>query len=252
MHTITTTTALQEFVLLQADNALILGHRLGEWCGHGPVLEQDIAITNIALDLIGQARGWYQYAAKLMGEDLKEDDLAYWRNDQDFRNALLLEQPNGHWGTTIVRQFFFDVYNHLLHQRLMQSSDPQVAAIATKSIKEVAYHEKFSSEWMIRLGDGTEESHAKMQEAIDQLYEFTAELYTPTAYEQEVGAVFPGQETLKEDFLAKINDILAQATLTLPDGKFRKGGKTGRHSEHLGFILAEMQHLHRSHPGATW
>ncbi|MCB0524988.1 MAG: 1,2-phenylacetyl-CoA epoxidase subunit PaaC [Saprospiraceae bacterium] len=246
---------MQEYLLHLADNALILGHRLSEWCGHGPALEIDMAMTNISLDLIGQARNLYAYAAELEGQGKTEDDLAYLRDVNGFRNVLLVEQPNGDFAQTIARSFFYDSYNYFYQKALCESHDKQLAAIAEKSLKEVAYHLRWSSEWAIRLGDGTEESKQKMQAAIDDLWSFRGELLTPAAYEIEAAKAGYGVNPLeiKEEVEKKLQEILLEATLDLPaDGWMHSGGKTGRHSEHLGFILAEMQFLQRAYPDSTW
>jgi len=244
-----------QYLLQLADNALILGHRLSEWCGHGPILEQDIAITNIALDLVGQARSWYQYAGEVEGKGRSEDDLAYLRDSMEFRNTLLVEQPNEDWAYTIVRQFFFDSYNYYLHLQLAESNDEQIKAIAIKSLKEITYHLRYSSEWMIRLGDGTEVSHNKMQTAVDDLWMYTGELCTATEVDKAAHAEGFGadMDAIKLSVNAKIKDIMQQATLAIPEnGWMQKGGKVGRHSEHLGFILADLQFLQRAYPGNEW
>jgi len=246
---------LLNYTLQIADNALILGHRLSDWCGHGPILEQDIALTNIALDLIGQARSLYQYAAEVEGKGKTEDDLAYLRIESQFKNVLLVEQPNGHFGQTIARQFLFDAYHFAFYTALVDSKDQTLAAIAEKSLKEVTYHLRFSSEWMIRLGDGTEESHQKMQESLNPLWAYTGELFT--ASEVDTAALTEGTgidlskvKTFWED---KVDEILKMATLAKPEnGWMQTGGKQGRHTEHLGFILAEMQYLQRTYPGQEW
>ncbi len=246
---------LFEYLLRLGDNALILGHRLSEWCGHGPVLEQDIAITNIALDLVGQSRSWLSYAGEVEGKERGEDELAYLRDVWDFRNALLVEQPNGDWAVTIVRQFLFDVFNYYLHRELMQSKDEQVAAIAAKSFKEISYHLRYSSEWMIRLGDGTDLSHQKMQDALNLLWPFHGELMQEDELDQQIAAlgIAPRLSALKPLYDQKVQEILAEATLSKPDGAWmQKGGKQGKHSEHLGFILAELQFLQRAYPNAVW
>lgn len=246
---------LKKYILRHADNTLILGQRLSEWCGHGPVLEQDIAITNFALDLIGQARSLYQYAAEVGGEGETEDDLAYLRDGWDFYNVLLVELPNGHWGKTLARQFFFDAFNFYFYVELQKSSDAQLAAIAEKSIKEVTYHLRYSSEWMIRLGDGTAESHEKMQEAVNDLWVYTGELCKPDELDREMleAGIGVDLEKIEPLWAKKVDEILERATLTKPENNWmQRGGKTGTHTEHLGFILAEMQQLQRTYPGATW
>jgi ring-1,2-phenylacetyl-CoA epoxidase subunit PaaC len=257
-----------DYTLHLADNALIIAQRNSEWCGHGPILEQDIAITNISLDLIGQARSLYQYAAELMNVSTgggsegvaTEDTLAYFRDSRQFKNCLLTEQPNGDWAQTILRQFFFSTYQFLLYQRLQQSTDATLAAIAEKSLKEVTYHVRWSSEWVIRLGDGTEESHVRILQAMDELWMFTGELFTPVAY--ETAAVKEGVavdvSALKDEWLQKVSEIFAEATLPSPLEQeqgvkwMQTGGKEGLHTEHLGYILAEMQFMQRAYPGCEW
>lgn len=239
-----------EYLLHLADNALILGQRNAEWCGHGPVLEQDIAISNISLDLIGQARSFYQYAAELQGSGATEDTLAYHRNEREFKNCLLVEQPKGDWATTTLRQFLFSNYQQLLFQSLCDHRDERIAAIAEKTLKEVNYHVRWSSEWVIRLGDGTEESHQRLLEAIESCWPFTGELFEPAAYETEAGIDLPA---LRAAWEQKVDACFAEAGIHKPVNAFtRSGGKNGIHSEHLGFILAEMQYLQRSYPGCEW
>jgi len=256
------------YTLHLADNALILGHRNSEWCGHGPVLEQDIAITNISLDLIGQARNFYQYAAELtneakasspqgeeVGGEVTEDTLAYLRDARDFKNCLLVEQPNGDWAVTILRQFLFSVYQYLLYQRLQTSNDAQLAAIAEKALKEVTYHIRWSSEWVIRLGDGTEESHKKILKAIDDLWMFTGELFKPALYETEAVEDGFGVDVanLKDGWMQKVKNVFGEATLPVPENVWmQSGGKEGMHTEYLGYILADMQFLQRAYPDCEW
>jgi ring-1,2-phenylacetyl-CoA epoxidase subunit PaaC len=247
--------SLIPYLLHLADNALILGQRNAEWCGHGPGPEQDIAITNITLDLIGQARNFYQYAAQLINEsaatkDATEDTLAYLRDAEDFKNYLLAEQPKGDWAVTIVRQFFFSQYQWLLYQQLQTNKDEQLAAIATKAIKEVAYHLRWSSEWVIRLGDGTEESHQRMEKAIDQLWMYTGELLEAGELETTAGISITG---LKEEWTNKVKEVFEEATLSMP-GKttMQKGGCEGNHSPHLAVILKDLQLLQRTYPGLEW
>jgi ring-1,2-phenylacetyl-CoA epoxidase subunit PaaC len=238
-------------VLHIADTALILGQRNAAWCAHGPILEQDIAITNITLDLIGQARNFYQYAALLINEaDNKnetEDTLAFLRNERDFKNFLICELPNGDWAQTILRQFFFSTFQQLMYQQMMHSSDNQMAAIAAKSIKETNYHVKWSSEWVIRLGDGTDESNQRMKNAIEYLWSYTGEFFIAADYESiDVAG-------LKNEWFEKVKLIFDEATLSIPENTFMQtGGKTGVHTEHLGFILPEMQSLQRNFPGVEW
>jgi ring-1,2-phenylacetyl-CoA epoxidase subunit PaaC len=247
---------LINYILNLADNTLILGQRNSEWCGHGPVLEQDIAITNISLDLIGQARNFYQYAALLNGSSTTEDTLAYLRTEREFKNILLAEQPNGDWAVTVLRQFFFSNYQYLLYQQLQKSSDTQLAAIAEKALKEVTYHLRWSSEWIIRLGDGTEESKDRMLAAIDELWRFTGELFMPADYETAAANEGYGVDvtSLQQPWMQKVTSVFEEATLPLPkEGIYmQRGGKTGLHTEHLGYILAEMQYLQRTYPGCEW
>ena len=242
--------ALINYTLHLADNALILGHRNSEWCGHGPVLEQDIAITNISLDLIGQARNFYQYAALLKADGSTEDSLAYLRDVHEFKNCLLVELPKGDWATTILRQFLFSNYQYILYQQLQNSNDAQLAAIATKALKEVTYHLRWSSEWVIRLGDGTEESHQRILKAMDELWPYTGELFETTSYDK---AAVVDVSLLKNDWTKKVIAIFEEAVLPVPaDINQQTGGKEGRHSEHLPDILLEMQHLQRTYPNSTW
>jgi ring-1,2-phenylacetyl-CoA epoxidase subunit PaaC len=247
---------LINYILHLADNTLILSQRNSEWCGHGPVLEQDIAITNISLDLIGQARSLYQYAATLQGGNTTEDSLAYLRDERAFKNCLLTELPNGDWGQTILRQFFFSTYQHLLYEQLLHSKDETLAAIAEKSLKEVTYHVRWSSEWVIRLGDGTEESHQRIAKALQELWSYTGEFFIPADYETATASEGIGVEVaaLQQPWLNKVQEILQEATLPMPEAKvyMQTGGKTGVHTEHLGYILAEMQHLQRAYPGVEW
>lgn len=241
---------LIDYTLHLADSNLILAQRNAEWCGHGPVLEQDIAITNISLDHLGQSRNFYQYAATLIGNDSTEDSLAYLRTEREFKNCLLVEQPNGDWGQTILRQFFFSTYQFLLYEKLQAHKDELVAAIAAKALKEVTYHLRWSSEWVIRLGDGTEESHQRMLKAIDELWRYTGELFIPADYENESGVDF---SELKNAWQKKVSDVFEEATLQIPEQVFMQtGGKTGIHTEHLGFILTDLQYLQRTYPGAEW
>ncbi len=236
-----------EYILHLADSTLILAQRNSEWCAHGPILEQDIAITNISLDLLGQARNFYQHAAALIGNDATEDSLAYLRTEREFKNLLITELPNGDWAQTILRQFFFSVYQYELYSKLLKSTDAQLAAIAEKSLKEITYHIKWSSEWVIRLGDGTEESNSRMKKAIDFLWMYTGEFFIPASYEETDPSI------LKDAWFAKVKDVFEEAGLNVPENAFmQQGGKTGNHTEHLGYILAEMQSLQRTYPGAEW
>lgn len=254
----------ETYILHLADNALILGHRNSEWTSYGPILEQDIAISNIALDLIGQARNFYQYAAKLINENktsaeiITEDSLAYLRDGWDFKNCLLVEQTNGDWAKTILRQFFFSAYQFYLYEQLQYSNDETIAAISEKAYKEVAYHLKWSSEWVIRLGDGTTESHTRLLTALDELWKFTDELFIAASYEQEAANQRIGIDVtlVKPKWVEKVNEIFNEATLAVPAAQTSvaglKGGKEGVHTEHLGYILAEMQFLQRAYPGCEW
>lgn len=246
---------MNQYLFQLADNALILGHRLGEWCGHAPEMELDIALTNIALDLTGQARSLYQRVAELEGLGKTEDDYAYLRDAWEFRNSLLVEQPNGDFAHTIVRQFIFDSYNYYLHQALTQSKDEWLAGFAAKSLKEVTYHLRFSSEWVMRLGDGTDTSHAKMVAAIEDLWSFSGELLAPTDSEKSLAAqgIAVDLGKIKPQVETKMAEVLAASNLSAPAGIWMQtGGKQGQHTEHLGFILAEMQFLQRAYPGQEW
>lgn len=246
---------LLEYTLRIGDNALILGQRLGEWCGHGPVLEQDIALTNIALDQLGQARLLMQYAAEQKGEGYTEDKMAFFRDITEYHNALIVELPNGDWGRTIARQFLFDTYNYYYFTALLSSADERLKDIAHKAIKEITYHAQWSAEWLIRLGDGTDESHRRVQESLNDLWEWTGELFTMDALDQAMldAGIGVDLNAVKAQWDEKVNEILSMATLQRPDDAWMQtGGKQGEHSEYLGFVLAEMQHLPRMHPEAQW
>ncbi len=257
------------YTLHLADNALVLGQRNAEWTGHGPVLEQDIAITNISLDLLGQARNFYQYAATLYNKfseedkkevdnyiprlwkeynrELQEDDLAFLRDEHQYLNLLITELPKGDWAQTVLRQFFFSAFQFYLYQQLQKNSDAPLAAIAEKSIKETAYHLRWSSEWVIRLGDGSEESNRRIKNALADQWMFTGEMFTPATYELMDVA------SLKNEWLKKTETVFAEATLEIPKQSWmQSGGKQGRHTEHMGFLLAEMQYLQRTYPNAAW
>jgi ring-1,2-phenylacetyl-CoA epoxidase subunit PaaC len=243
------------YLLRIADNALILGQRLSAWCGHGPILEQDIAITNIALDLFGQARSLLAHAANIENQGRSEDDLAFYRHAHQFHNCLLVEQPNTDWAYTIVRQFFFDAFHQPFLEKLCLSSDQHLADIAAKSLKEVNYHLRYSSEWVIRLGDGTDTSHQKMQDAVNALWMFTGELTTPDNIDAAaaLAGLGPDLSLLKTPYYDHLKAILEEATLSIPTNNWmQEGGKSGRHSEHLDYILAEMQQLPRAMPGLLW
>lgn len=266
------------YTLQIADNALINGHRLSEWCGHGPVLEQDIALSNIALDQLGQARSLYQYAAAQInampldkkqdlfastslsnkmskGEMLDEDDLAYLRDSWDFRNLMLLEQPNTDWAYTIARSFFFDVYNYYFFTALKASKDETLAAIAEKSLKEVTYHVRWSSEWMIRLGDGTEESKKRLQNAVNDRWMFTGEMFTESEADKAMqnAGVGTDLDSIKEKWQSHITTIFKEATIDQPKNNWmQEGGKQGNHTEQLGFVLTELQFMQRAYPDMEW
>jgi ring-1,2-phenylacetyl-CoA epoxidase subunit PaaC len=238
---------LLQYCLHLADNSLVLGHRNSEWTGHGPILEQDIALSNISLDLIGQARNFYQYAADLRNDGSTEDTLAYFREADEFLNCLLVEQENGDWGKTIMRQFLFSSYQLLVYEDMLASKDERLSAIAGKSIKEVKYHLRWSSEWVIRLGLGTEESQRRMTNALNELWRYTEELYTPANYE---GTFNP---KIRESWKERAFDILQQAHLSPPnDTTMVFGGKIGQHSDHLSALLNEMQYMQRTYPGMEW
>lgn len=256
-----------DFILSLADTTLILSQRNSEWCGHGPVLEQDIAITNISLDLLGQSRNFYQYAAELINNSSKEqglkvsrpvgrfreadeDTLAYLRKEREFKNLLLVEQANGDWAQTILRQFLFSQFQYVLFEQLQKGKDEQLVAIVTKALKEIAYHVRWSSEWVIRLGDGTEESHQRMVHAIDELWRYTGEMFVPAEYEKEIKIDY---DLLKQEWHKKVKAIFDEATLTVPEKIFMQtGGKEGVHTEQLGFILAELQYIQRAYPNSEW
>lgn len=237
------------YLLHLADNALLLGHRNSEWCGHGPVLEQDIAITNISLDLIGQARNFYQHVAALKNDGTTEDTLAFLRNADEFKNCLLTEQPKGDWAKTILRQFLFSTYQFFLYTKLQYSKDEQLAAITAKALKEVTYHLRWSSEWVIRLGDGTAESHQRMNNAITELWPYTDELFTSAAYESE----YIDNKQLQKQWEERIAEVFSIAGLTVPSKvHFTYGGKAGEHSTHLHDILQDLQFMQRTYPNMAW
>ena len=239
--------SILDYILHLADTTLILAQRNAEWCGHGPILEQDIAITNISLDLLGQSRNFYQYASQLIG-DTDEDKLAYLRKEREFKNLLLVEIPNGNWGQTILRQYLFSQFQYLLFEQLQHSKDEQLAAITTKALKEIKYHVRWSSEWVIRLGDGTAESKTKMLKAVDELWKYTGEMFIAAEYEKEIDVTL-----LKENWLHKVKLIFDEATLPLPENIFMQtGGKEGIHTEYFGYILAELQYMQRTYPNSEW
>jgi len=244
------------YLLRLGDNALILSQQLSQLCGKGPALEEDMALTNVALDLLGQTRLWYEYAAELEGAGRDEDKLAYHRDAHDFKNCLLLEQPNGNYADTMMRQFYFDTWHYFLIEGLTRSADTRIAAIAEKSLKEVTYHLRRSGDLIVRLGDGTEVSHARTQAAADELWMYSGEVFAYDAIDEAMVAagIAPAADELRAQWLSHVAAIFAEATLTMPpaDAWMQKGGKQGRHSERLGYILAEMQFLQRAYPGATW
>ncbi|MEO9144037.1 MAG: 1,2-phenylacetyl-CoA epoxidase subunit PaaC [Ginsengibacter sp.] len=250
----------EAYVLHLADSSLIMGHRLSEWAGHGPMIEQDIAITNIALDLIGQARNFYQYAVQVISignneeKKVTEDDLAYLRDAGEFKNFLITELPNGDWANTIGRIFLFSTWQFYFYQKLIYSADKQLSAIAEKSLKEVTYHVRWSSEWVIRLGDGTEESKRRMESTVENLWPYTGEMFVPASFESgSENRVTIDVSSIKTDWLHKVKSVLDEATIALPaDGWMHSGGKEGVHTEHLGYILAEMQFMQRAYPGLEW
>jgi ring-1,2-phenylacetyl-CoA epoxidase subunit PaaC len=250
-----TETPLLNLVLRPADDALILGHRLSEWCGHAPLVEEDIALANIALDLIGQARSLYGYAAQVESTGLSEDHFAYRREQHQYRNCLLVEQPNGDFAATIVRQVLFSAFMDLYWREMMNSGDETLAAIAAKAEKETAYHLRHSAEWLIRLGDGTKESHDRAQAALDDLWVYSGELFETDETERSVveSGVAPDVGALQHSWQNRIEPILREATLKIPSTPFMQtGGRSGRHTEHLGYILADLQFLQRAHPEAVW
>ena len=248
-------TPLLRYVLQRADDALVLGHRLSEWCGHAPLMEEDLALSNTALDLLGQAQALYAYAAAVEGAGRTDDAYAYLRDDRAFGNVLLVERPNGDFAETMVRVLLYAAYVEPYWQRMTRSTDVTLAAIAAKAQKEAAYHVRHAAEWVIRLGDGTAESHARAQRALDELWPYTGELFAAGATDAALIAagVAVNADDLRPVWRATIERVLAEATLTIPaDGWMQSGGRDGRHTEALGHLLAEMQSLARTHPGATW
>jgi ring-1,2-phenylacetyl-CoA epoxidase subunit PaaC len=246
---------LFEFVLRLGDDALVLGQRIAAWTGHAPIVEEDLALTNVALDLIGHARLWLTLAGTIEGAGRDEDALAYFRDAHDFRNALLVERPNGNFADTIARQFLFDTRHYFLLQRLSESSDERVAAIAAKAVREVAYHVRRSGDWVLRLGDGTELSRERVTVALENLWPYTGELFRSDEVDREMARRGIGceLESLREPWLAYVGGVVREATLTLPsDGWMHAGGRSGRHTEQLGYVLAEMQSVRRSVPGDRW
>ncbi|MBD98640.1 MAG: phenylacetate-CoA oxygenase subunit PaaI [Verrucomicrobia bacterium] len=247
--------ALYDYLLLLGDNPTILGQRLGELCGHGPELETDIALTNISLDLFGQVRNYFQYAAEVIGNGATEDSVAMLRHEHEYKNALLVEQPNRDFAYVICRQFLFDIFHQLLLNELMSSKNERISAIAHKSVKEVDYHVDFSSTWMKRLGDGTEESNQRLTEAMGFLWRYSMELFKPTETETlmaEMG-VGPDLSELKPIYMERVNTTLQASKLVMPEKTtYQYGGKTGRHTEYMGYILAEFQYMQRAYPNMKW
>jgi ring-1,2-phenylacetyl-CoA epoxidase subunit PaaC len=247
---------LFEFLCRMGDNTLVLGHRVSEWCGHAPVLEEDIALANTALDLIGQTQMWLGLAAEVENQGRSADDLAFLRDAWDFRNVLLVEQPNGDFGQSMMRQFLFDSWHVLMLRALTDSADARIAGIAAKAVKEVQYHVERSGDTVIGLGDGTSESHHRMQRALDLLYPYVGEMFLPDTLDTDLAkaGIMPDLTALRSAYDAHVATVLAEATLTLPEGGFaHKGGKSGiQHSEHLGHMLTQMQWLQRAYPGASW
>lgn len=246
--------AFFEYLLRLGDDRLVLGHRLSEWCGHGPVLEEDIALANVALDLIGQATHFLRLAGQVEGKGRDEDALAYFRDAIDYRNVNLVELPNGDYGRTIMRQFLFDAWSVLLLEKLERAAHAELAGIAAKAHKEARYHLRHSGEWVLRLGDGTDESHRRAQIALDDLWPYTGELLAADEVDRSLaGTIAPDPSALQPAWREVVSDVVRRATLTLPaEGYMHSGGRQGRHTEHLGHVLAEMQILARSHPGAKW
>lgn len=246
---------LYQYILLLGDNSLILGHRLSELCGHGPTLETDIALTNISLDLFGQVRHYFQYAAELKGDDKTEDDIAFLRYVHEYKNTILVEQPNKDFAHVIGRQFLFDAYHLPLLEQLMKSQDKHISAIAAKSIKEVRYHLRFSSQWVKRLGGGTELSQEKMQAAINHLWAYANELMEVSPIEKEMLEYGVGAdlEVVRAAFNAKVQEVFGAVDIKIPESKyFQSGGKKGIHSEHMGFILSDLQYMQRAYPNMAW
>jgi ring-1,2-phenylacetyl-CoA epoxidase subunit PaaC len=250
-----TNSSLFEYCLRTGDTNLILAQRLGEWCGHGPILEEDIALTNISLDLLGQARAFLTYAGEIEGRDRSEDDLAYFRGEREFRNFLISEQPNGDFGQTILRQFLVSAFQYYFFSELKSSKDATLSALAEKSLKEVTYHFRHSSEWVKRLGDGTEESRQRMVNAVNELWMYTGDMFemNETDHVLVKEGVAVDLSTIKPSWENKIKEIFSQATLPVPENVFMiLGSNKGKHTEHLGHLLAEMQSLTRAFPGANW
>ncbi len=246
---------VSEYSLRIGDTSLILGQRLGEWCGHGPILEEDIAITNISLDLIGQARSFLTYAGGLLENNKSEDDLAFFRDTREYRNTLLAEQPNGDFAHTMLRQLFISAFQYCFFEKLKSSKDETISALAEKSLKEVTYHLRHSGEWIKRLGDGTGESKSKVTEALEELWKYTGDLFSMDEVDEALikKGIAVNLDDVKKNWQMKIKEIFAEATLEYPSDTFMiTGGILGNHTEYLGHLLAEMQILPRSFPGAEW
>jgi len=248
--------ALFEYCLRLGDSSLIAGQRLAEWCGHGPILEEDIAMTNISLDLIGESRAFYTYAGELEGKGRNEDDIAYLRDAMEYRNVLLVEQPNGDFAVTMMKQLFFSTYLYLLYKELQSSKDKTISAVAEKSVKEVTYHLRHSSEWVVRMGDGTDESKKRTQNALNDLWMYTGDLFDMDETDATLikAGIAADMNKIKLEWDKMIADILTRAKLTIPpaDTWMARGSRAGKHTEYLGYILAEMQALPREFPGAKW
>ena len=247
--------ALFNYLLRLADNGAILGHKLSEWCGHGPELEEDIAIINTALDLLGQSRSFYQYAAEVEGKGRTEDDLAFLREERQYRNALICEIPNGHYGDTIARQFLIDSFNLLLFTELERSSDERIAGIAAKAVKEIRYHVRRSKEWTLRLGDGTEESHNKIRQSFHDLWMYTGDMFVQDEADEAMieAGVGPDLEQLYPIWRENVKAVLTEAGLEMPEVDWmQSGSKEGRHTEFMGYILSELQYMQRAYPGCEW
>jgi ring-1,2-phenylacetyl-CoA epoxidase subunit PaaC len=250
-----TAPAFFDYLVRLGDDRLVLGHRLSEWCGHGPILEEDIALANVALDLVGEATLLLKLAGETEGQGRDQDALAYFRDATDYRNTLLVELPKGDFAFTIVRQFFFSVFSLLQMQALQQSSNAELAGIAAKAVKEAKYHVRHSAQWVVTLGDGSAESHMRAQRAVDELWRYTGELFLSDAVEKDAAAAGLGVDaaTLETPWRAQVEEILRRATLAVPAVSYmQRGGRDGKHTEHLGHMLAEMQIVARSHPGASW
>lgn len=248
-------TALYRYLLRLGDNAAILGHRLGEWCGHGPELEEDIALINTSLDLLGHARSLYSYAGEIEGLGKDEDDVAFLREERQYLNALICEIPNGHYGDTIARQFLFDHFNLLLFTELEKSSDETIAGIVAKAIKEIRYHLRRSTEWTMRLGDGTEESHNKIQQSFNEIWKFTGDLFVQDEGDDQIveAGIGPDLDRLLPTWKENVKAGLVEATLSMPeDGWMQHGSKEGRHTESMGHLLSELQYMQRAYPGCEW